>query len=88
MGQTSQIVAASVALINGTTATQAEKDSINNPAQAAWKALGYTEIVAGVLGLTFGTLSYIFGGIIAYVITGLDVVMIGVIGYLMFNFSL
>ena len=53
----------------------------------AWKLLGYLEIVAGVFGLALGTLSFLFGGIMAYVIVGLDVVMVGVVAYLMRNLS-
>ena len=67
--------------------TQAQADAVTTSATLAWKLLGYLEIIAGVFGLALGTVSFFFGGIVAYVIVGLDVVMVGVVAYLMRNLS-
>jgi hypothetical protein len=49
--------------------------------------LGSFEIIAGIFGLACGVLNFLFGGIVAYVIAGIDVVMIGVVAFLIKNFS-
>ena len=84
---TAALVAAAIITVNTTYSTQALKDEANNAGLAAWNLLRYFELGAGIISLALGTVSYFFGGIIAYVTAGLNVGMLGTVVYLMYSFT-